>query len=194
MKTLTKAMVGTVAAGAMAVSAATPAFAQRDRDHHRDNDGISAGEVIAGALVLGGIAAIASAADNDRDGRYYDRDGRYDGYDRRGYDYRYGGGNPRQAVNQCVVAAERNASRYTWGRADVTDIRRIDRIRGGYQIDGRIAVQNGRYRDGRRYGYGWGTDYRGWNNSLRGFDAGRFSCVVRYGRVVDVDYSGIRRL
>lgn len=186
MKTWTKAMLGTVAAGAMAASAATPALAQHHRD--RDNDGISAGEVIAGALVIGGIAAIAAAADNDRDGRYY-RGGRY--YDRRGYS---GYGNPRQAVSQCVAAAERNARRYTWGRADVTDIRRVDRIRGGYRIDGRIAVQNGRYRDGRRYGNGWGNDYRGWNDNLRGYDAGRFSCEVRRGRVVNVDYSGIRRL
>jgi hypothetical protein len=186
MKTLTKAMVGTVAAGAMAVSAATPALAQHNR--HHDNDGISAGEVIAGALVIGGIAAIASAANNDRDGRYY-RDGRYD--DRRGYS---GYGNPRQAVSQCVAAAENNARRYTRGRADVTDIRRVDRIRGGYQIQGRIAVQNGRYNDGRRYGNGWGNDYRGWNDNLRGYDAGRFTCNVRNGRVVNLDYSGIRRL
>jgi len=201
MKTLSKAMVGTVAAAAMALSAATPAFALHGAD--RDNDGISAGDVIAGALVIGNIAAVAAAADDDRGDRYYrdgryGRDGRYDDFNRRGYDdgygYRHGGGNARQAVSQCIAAAERDASRYTWGRADVTDIRRVDRIPGGFQIDGRIAVQNGRYRDGRRYGYGWGSDYRGWNSNLRGFDAGRFSCEVRHGRVVDVDYSGIRRL
>ncbi len=186
MKTLTKAMVTTVAAGAMAATAATPALAQHDR--HRDNDSISAGEVIAGALVIGGIAAVAAAADNDRDYR----GGRYNDYNRRGYYAGYG--SPRQAVSQCVAAAERNANRYTWGRADVTDIRRVDRVRGGYTVDGRIAVQNGRYRDGRRYGNGWGNDYRGWNDNLRGYDAGRFSCDYRNGRVVNVDYRGIRRL
>ena len=204
MKTLTKTMVCTMAAGAMAASAASPALAQHDR--HRDNDGISAGEVIAGALVIGGIAAVAAAADNDRDdryrdGRYNDRDGRYrdgrnndrDGRynDRRGYGY---GISPRDAVTQCVAAAERNATRYSRGSAEVTDIRRVERIRGGYNIDGRIAVQNGRYRDGRRYGMGWGNDYRGWNDNLRGYDAGRFRCEVRLGRVVDVDYTGLRRL
>ena len=99
MKTLTKTMVCTMAALAMAASAASPALAQHDR--HRDNDGISAGEVIAGALVIGGIAAMAAAADNDRDdryrdGRYNDRDGRYN--DRRGYGY---GISPRDAVTQC---------------------------------------------------------------------------------------------
>ena len=42
MKTLTKALVGTVAAGAMVMASATPALAQRNRD----NDGIDAGDVI----------------------------------------------------------------------------------------------------------------------------------------------------
>jgi hypothetical protein len=40
-------------------------FAHRDH-RDRDNDGISAGEVIAGALVIGGIAAIAAAADRSQ--------------------------------------------------------------------------------------------------------------------------------
>ena len=198
MKTLSKALVGTIAAGAMAISSATPAFAE-----HRDRDrgGISAGDVIAGALVIGGIAAIASAAsrnDRDRDYRYGDyRDGdyRYDraGYDRGGYGYRE---NPRQAVEQCVYAAERYAaSRY--GRADVTDIRQIRDTRYGFEVKGRIAV-NTRGRDWRRgdgnYGQGWGGDYRGWNNGMRGYDSGSFSCKIERGRVVDLDVDGIRGL
>ena len=60
MKTISKALVGTVAAGAMALSA-TPAAA-RDRHH----DGVDAGDIIAGALVIGGIAAVASSIGNDR--------------------------------------------------------------------------------------------------------------------------------
>jgi len=189
MKTITKGLIGTVAAGAMAMASVTPAAA---RDH-RDRDGISTGDVIAGALIIGGIAAIAAAASsNDRDD--------YRGYDRRGYDDRYygGGGNARGAVEMCVNAAERNASRYSYGgRADVTDIRKIDRKRDGYTVKGRIAVNtSGRYwRDGdSRYGRGWGGDYRGWNNNLRGYDSGNFTCKVKYGRVVDIDYSGIRGL
>ena len=60
MKTITKALVGTVAAGAMAMASAAPAQAQyRDRD--RDRDGIDAGDIIAGALIIGGIAAVAGA-------------------------------------------------------------------------------------------------------------------------------------
>jgi len=186
MKTITKALVGTVAAGAMAMGSAAPAQAQwrdRDRDRYDHDDGIDAGDIIAGALIIGGIAAVASAAGRDRD--YYD-DG-YRGYDR-GY---YRAGSPRRAVEQCVYAAERNASRYSWGgRAEVTDIRDIDRRRDGYTVRGRIAV-NTRNNYWRR---GWGNDWRGWNDNYRGYDAGRFRCDVRYGRVVDLDYSGIRGL
>ena len=185
MKTITKALVGTVAAGAMAMASVAPAQAQfRDRD--RDRGGIDAGDIIAGALIIGGIAAVASAAGRNRgyDGRVYEGRG-YDGY---GYDRR---GDPRQAVEQCVYAAERNASRYSYGgRAKVTDIRNVNNKRDGYTVKGRIAVNTGS-RDWQR---GWGNDYRGWNNNYRGYDAGRFTCDVRYGRVVDLDYSGIRGL
>ncbi len=188
MKTLSKALIGTVAAVAMAVSAASPAAAQyRDRDR-----GIDAGDIIAGALIIGGIAAVASAGSRDR-GYGYD-DYRYDraGYDR-GYGYR--NGNPRQAVEQCVYAAERQAGRYSYGRADVTDIRNVRNTRYGYEVRGRIAVNSqGRgWRNGdNRYGSGWGNDYRGWNDNLRGYDSGSFKCKFERGRVVDVDISGIR--
>jgi hypothetical protein len=177
MKSITKALVGTVAAGAMAVTATAPAQAQwRDRDRDR-GDGIDAGDIIAGALIIGGIAAVASAASNDR----------YDRYDRR-YNQ---AGNSRQAVEQCVYAAERNAGRYSRrGGAHVTDIRNINRKRDGYTVKGRIAVNT----DNRDWRRGWGNDYRGWNDNYRGYDAGKFTCDVRYGRVVDLDYSGIRGL
>lgn len=168
MKTLTKAMVGTVAAGAMAVSTASPALA-RDRD-----GGIGAGEVIAGALIIGGIAAVAAAASKDKD-RYGYRYGRDYRYDRAGYNYRYG--NPRDAVSRCVRAAERDASRHVRGRADVTDVTSIRDKRYGFDVKGRIAVDD--------RGHRWG---RG------GYDRGKFTCKVRHGRIVDIDYSGIRGL
>jgi hypothetical protein len=176
MKTITNALargtIATVAAGAVALASATPAMA---RDRH---DGLSAGEVIAGALVLGGIAAVASAASRDNY-RYAD--------------YRYRGrlGDPRSAVEQCVYAAERSAGRYSFGgRAKVTDIRDVDARRDGYRVKGRIAV-NARNANWRR---GWGNDFRGWNSRYNGYDAGRFTCDVRYGRVVDLDFNGIRGL
>jgi len=199
MKTMSKALVGTIAAGAMAISSATPAFAD-----NRDRDGISAGEVIAGALIIGGIAAIASASsNNDRgyrgdyrydDGYYRGDDYRYDraGY-RGGYGYRQ---NPRQAIAQCVQATERYAAQ-RYGRADVTDVRDIKQTRYGLEVKGRVAV-NTQGRDWRRgdnqYGRGWGGDYRGWNSSMRGYDSGSFKCKIEGGRVVDLDIDGIRGL
>ncbi len=196
MNTVTKALVGTVAAGAMVVSSATPAFAR-----HGDGDGIGAGEIIAGAMIIGGIAAMAAAAsDKDHGDRYDARYGYGDEYSRYGYrdrdDYNRRG-NPRQAVDQCVRAAERSASRYSYGRAKVTDIRDIDRTRGGYVVKGRIAVNaknHGWRRGDSNYGRGWDGDYRGYDSRYRGYDSGRFTCEVRYGRVVDVDFKNIRGL
>ncbi len=175
MTKLKKALVGTAAATAMAVSA-TPALAKHGK---YDRDGIDAGEVIAGAVILGGLAAIlASGKDRDRDYHRGHRGYGYnDGYGRK--HYRRGG--PRKAVNRCVRKAERWASRY--GHANVTQIRDIDRTRYGYKIKGRIVVNNG-YRgrgyDNRRYGRGYGYS-----------DRGRFTCYVERGRVVDVRYRGL---
>ena len=223
MNIMTKALLGTGAAAAALVSSASPALA---RDRH---DGIDVGDIIAGAVVIGGIAAVAGAIGNDRgynngypsgSYRYNDRYGNNDRYgyndryryndrnDRNGYDDRYGyndrydrsgyrNGNPRQAVEQCVFAAEQEAGRYSYGRADVTDIRGVDRNSRGYTVRGRIAV-NGQGRDWRRgdsnYGSGWNNDYRGWNDGLRGYDSGSFRCRVEYGRVVDIDFNGVRGL
>jgi hypothetical protein len=186
MQSITKALVGTVAAGAMVMGSATPALAQ---SRHRDHDGIDAGDVIAGALIIGGIAAVAAAASGNRNRGY--NDGYV--YEGRGYDNRYynNAGNSRQAVEQCVYAAETNANRYSYGgRSQVTDIRQIDRKRDGYTVKGRIAV-NARNANWQR---GWGNDYRGYNNNYRGYDSGNFTCKVRYGQVVDLDYSGVRGL
>lgn len=160
---------------------------QQRRDHDK---GISAGEVIAGALVIGGIAAIIASSNNDkdryRDDRYYDS--RYNGSYNNSY---YNGGvrapngaynngyngynngriSSREAVNRCVNAANAQASHY--GRhARVIDVRDIDRTRNGYRVKGTVEVRNG----GRR-GY---------------TDRGSFRCNVDYGRVNNVHISGIR--
>lgn len=201
MTPLTKALVGTVAAGAMAISAAAPAMAN-------DRGGISTGEVIAGALVLGGIAAVAIAASNKNNNDYrYDRAG-YDGYNNR-YGGQYGGqnsyynngrgwgGNPRQAVEMCVRKAERRASRYSDGNADVTHIQNVRRTGWGYEVRGRITLNSGDRGWGNGdsdYGNGWGGNSRGWNSNHRGYDSGTFNCRVERGRVVDIDFDGIDRL
>src|SRR3546814_2720733 len=105
---LTSAAIGAATAGAILMSAA-PAAA-RDR---YDRDGISAGEIIAGAVVLGGLAAILSSGYNDRYDRYDDRYlGRYDD-PRYRYCYHYTRyGNSRSAVRQCVSAVEPGTRRY----------------------------------------------------------------------------------
>jgi hypothetical protein len=168
MKNLTKALVGTVAAGAMAVSTATPALAKHD-----DGGGISAGEVIAGALVIGGIAAVAAAASKDRNGYEYHGDYRGKRGYRYGRGYGYGPGySPRAAVEQCVSAAQRDTNRYVRGRARVTEITSVNYKRDGWDVKGRIVVDS-------RY---------------RGYDRGKFKCKVRYGRIADLDFSGIRGL
>ena len=191
MNRITKTLVGTAVASSVALSAVAPANAR---------DGIGVGEIIAGALIIGGIAAIASAADNDRDYDYRDnRNGYSDSYYRDSWrdSSRYSRGNARNAVEQCVRAAERSASRYSYGSADVTYIRDIRRTNRGFEVRGRIAVNSmGRdWRDGDRYyGRGWNSDYRGWDRRYRGYDAGTFRCRVDYGRVVDLDFGGIRGL
>lgn len=155
-------ITGSVTALAMVVST-TPAMAAHD------NDGIGASEVIAGAVILGGLAAILTSSNNDR----YDRNGHYSPSDRYGrYDRDYDRGHrydgSRMAVNKCVRAAEQEAS-FRRFRANVTEIKDIDRTRDGYRVKGRIVV------DGPRHAY----------------DKGRFTCYVDHGRVADVRLSGI---
>lgn len=188
-----KAAIGTLLASTMLVTA-VPASAQWRG--HRDNDRIDAGDVIAGAVVIGGLAAILSAASN-RDRRYgdYDRgyDPRYDrdygGYHRDGYGGEWRRHGARQAVQQCVLAAEQRAG-YYGNRADVRQITDVERVRGGYQVRGIITVDDryGRYdRYDRRQGYGWDDRY-----DRRGYDdQGRFACTVRYGRIQNIRVNGI---
>lgn len=180
----TKSLIIGIAAGAMVLGSATPALAQ-DR-HGRGHDrGPSTGEVIAGALVIGGLAALL-ASDDDR------HDRRYDDYrdDRRG-DYRGGyhdndRSRAQASVEQCVRRAEARAERLTGGRAEVYEIREVDRQRGGFEVRGRIAVRMPHYRGGR------GDYWRGYGND--GWEEGRFTCDWHRGEVTNIDYSGIRSL
>jgi hypothetical protein len=158
---------GALAATALTTASFTPAMA---RDH-RERDGISAGEVIAGAIVIGGIAALAGAFDGDRDRERWDyRGDRWDRGDRRGYSI-----SPRLAVDRCVRAAENQARRFGGYRyADVIDVRDIDRTRNGFRVRGRIDV-----------GGGW---------DRRGNDRGNFRCYMDGRGAPQVDFSGIRGL
>lgn len=165
--------LGAVAATALTAASVTPAMAQ-DR---RDRDGISAGEIIAGAVVIGGLAALAGAFDGDRDDRRYDyrdRDYRGDRFDRRGYGVP---GGSRAAVERCVRAAENQARRFGGYRyADVIDVRDLDRTRDGFRVKGRIAVEGSPRWGGRRA------------------DRGNFTCRIDGRGAPYVDFNGIRGL
>lgn len=178
MPIISKALVGTIAAGAMAMTvAATPVHA-RDRD-----GGIDAGEVIAGAVILGGLAAILSSSDR-RNGYDYD-DRNYRGrYDDRNYNRQ---GNPQRAIERCVRATERYSNRNSRGRANVTDVYDVDRRRDGWRIRGNMVLQEN------RGGYNRNYRGRGYRNNDR-YDQGRFSCTIRNGRVDKIDIDGIRGL
>ena len=171
MKTMSKAIAGTIAACAMALPAVTPASA---------HDGYGSG----------------------RDGYDYARAG----YGDRGYDQDREGGfgfredrtSPREAIERCTRAAYFTANRYGYTAARVTEIRNVERNDRGYTIKAGMSVDNygrdiGRdwhrdwHRDGADYGRGWNSDYRNQNN-------GWFRCKVAYGRVVDLDFGGIRGL
>jgi hypothetical protein len=181
MKYLSKATLA-IAATATAITA-TPAQAGRF-----DRDGIDAGDVIAGALIIGGIAAVAVAASKDRDSRYDDRYDRRGDFSRGRYDYSDRRFGSRAAVDQCVRAAQRQASRF--GRARVTDVTKIDRVRGGYEVRGRIVVEERGYGRGRDDWDRFGNRYDRYND---GYDKGRFSCFARFDGIADLRLSGLDR-
>ncbi|MBU7579056.1 MAG: hypothetical protein KAF27_01090 [Porphyrobacter sp.] len=165
---LARFTLGAVAATALTAASVTPAMA---RDH-RDRDGIGAGEIIAGAVVIGGLAALAGAFDNDRGRDRYDYRDRGDRWDRGGFGF---SGGARGAVDRCVRAAENQARRFGGYRyADVIDVRDIDRTRDGFRVRGRVDV-------------GGGFD-------RRGSDRGNFTCRLDGRGQPLIDFSGIRGL
>jgi hypothetical protein len=172
MNKFSKLSVGAAAAAFMTVSLAAPANAQyydrSYRDYGRYDRGISAGDIITGVAVLGGIAAIASAL--GRDNRYGSR-------------YR---DDYTNAVNSCAYQAERSGR----GRVNITDVDRRSnysyRVRG--TIDGGYGYDN-RY-DNRGYDnrYGRHDDrYGGYDNRYYGQTrAIAFTCWAEgNGRVND---------
>ena len=187
IRAFAKGGIASAAVGAMALSGATPLQA---RDRH--GDGIDTGDVIAGAVILGGIALLANAA--SKNDRY--RDGYGYGDVRYGERYGYGQDNPRRAVEMCVNAVERDARRAGYRFADVTEIRDVDRERYGFEVKGRLVVDGNRGYGRYNTAYNRYDRYDGNGRYDRGYDrdAGKFSCDVSRGRVVNIDYSGIRGL
>ena len=114
------------------------------RGHRRHHRGISGGDVLAGILVIGGIAAIASAASkNNNDRRSDDRDYRTDR--QRHDDWRAETRNDNRdspgtnamesAINACSSAAERQAGR----DAQVVAIESVVRDGEGWRVEGELS-------------------------------------------------------
>lgn len=165
---LARLTLGAVAATALTAASVTPAMA----DDRRDRDGIGAGEIIAGAVVIGGIAALAGAFDNNRGDRRYAYNDRNFRGDRGNF-----GINPRTAVDRCVRAAENQARRFGGYRyADVIDVRDVDRTRDGFRVKGRIAVEGSPRWGGRRS------------------DRGNFTCRIDGRGAPLINFSGVRGL
>ena len=158
-RVLTKTMLGLTAAATLLVAAAPAEARGRYRPHYRHHNS-SLGDFVAGALIVGGIAAVASAAArNNRDRPYYDRpiDSGY-GYEG-GYSERDDNG-----LNACAATAEREAQRYTRDNARVADIRAVDNSGRNTRFQGRVEVADDGYGSGRR-------------------ESARFTCTAEYGRV-----------
>ncbi|MCB5424156.1 hypothetical protein H0274_02695 [Altererythrobacter sp. CC-YST694] len=138
--------------------AATPAAAEswggHGRYHHRhDRGGIDAGDVLAGVLIIGGIAAIASAAsksDNRTDDGYRYGEPSYPYPDDRPEDYRepgayrgqggsygaYSGGGIDNAVSMCTDQVER-------GNERVANVDNAARTPDGWRISGQLERGGG---------------------------------------------------
>jgi hypothetical protein len=120
----------------MLTAAATPAEARGRWGHHRHHrsDKLTAGDVIGSLLVIGGIAAVASAVSKSDNDDY-------------GYGYGYSGGNraQRDAVYTCTNEAEHGAG---YDGARVRDITDVDRRDGVYRVRGVVDVGNDEGRNG----------------------------------------------
>lgn len=138
------------------------AEAEYHRRYRRHHDRIDGGDVLAGVLILGGIAAIASAASNNRERereerrRYEERRYEDQRYDDRRYDDRRD--NTRSsgldsAVSQCIAEIEQDSG--------VDSVDGASRTASGWTVSGTL-------------------------------DSGtRFDCQIgNNGRISSIDYSG----
>lgn len=104
-------LVTGLTAAALLATLATPADARRR--HHRHHDDVDAGDVVAGAVVIGGIAAIASAIKEDK---------------RRKQD---------SAVDRCSLEAARRTGE------SVSEILHVGKRKGYYTVEGALGDRGG---------------------------------------------------
>lgn len=168
-------LAGSAVAFALVAGSASPALARPHGSwgggwgggHHRHHDRIDGGDIVAGAVVLGVIAAIVSSgskAKRDREAaetRY--PDDRYPSEPARRDDRRAGAiSSEDEAVDACAMAAEQRAGQ----AASVRDIARVGKSPDGWDVEGVIEQRSG-WRD-------------------RSADRRDFTCSVRFGEVDSV--------
>jgi len=121
-------------AGPAAVHQADKAEGYGWRGYRHRRDRVDAGDVLAGVLILGTIAAVASAARNDRDRGYPDQREPWP-QDRQRYDTREwddeGSRGLDRAVDICVDEVER-------GRGEVDIVDSVNRRGDGWDVRGRL--------------------------------------------------------
>jgi hypothetical protein len=185
-------------ASPLASAASAQDYYRGGHDYHgRSNGHVDAGALLLGAAVIGGIAAIASAAHRDNN-RYYNDgyNGGYGGtyvqpgaaYSQYGQSqygqsqyaqsqygqsqYGYGQDGRQDVIAQCSIAVER-AAQARGLDARVTRIFDVDGINGGGRVAGAIQfrVDNG---------YGDDGDDR--------VQQQRFQCTAQYGRITSLRF------
>ncbi len=151
---LKKTRVATILSALAVVSLAAPPAMANHRNWggwggHRHRDRVDTGDVLAGILILGGIAAVASAAGNanknkgrDTDYRYPDNDtsqqrerssGDYADDDRgEGQDWRGGNTGIDGAINRCMDEVSRGATK-------VDEVDSVNRDGDGWRVQGRTS-------------------------------------------------------
>lgn len=117
------------AAGHIAAWNPASEIAEAHRRHRHHRGGVDAGDILAGVLIIGGIAAIASAAENSRDRYPQSAPPRYP--DPRRGDYRYDDGRGiDRAVSLCVDTIERDV------RVETVDA--VNRNARGWTVTGSL--------------------------------------------------------
>jgi hypothetical protein len=161
-------LAGAAVLSASVVTAIVPAEARHRRYHHRDR--VDGGDILAGIVLIGAIAAIAGSGKKDRDRDQRNDDVRYDP-DYRGEDYRAApdapqsgqwvpGGNSAEtrAVDACSWAAEGEVGT----EARVGQIDGVTAEGNGWRVTGNVAAPEMMPRD--------------------------FACTYRSGRVTEVTF------
>ncbi|MBB3989607.1 hypothetical protein [Croceicoccus naphthovorans] len=145
-------------------------WGRSDRYWRHRHRGPSGGDVLAGILILGGVVAVAKAAQNSRDRRYRERDDRYRDYRNERYEDRGDYYRDRDYDRSDSYGARRGID------GAIEDC--VEEV----QRDARVASVDTAERDGS----GWQVE-----GELRG--GGRYSCEIdNNGRIRDIDIDGDR--